>query len=336
MKNPMAGPLLTSVALAIALAAGGGDAPDKLPAFEVLADTPHLNTRLAANDDLILGTSKDALWYVELATGDHGRIADLKGQGVELAIFGDTAYVSSVSREARGYFLHCVDLGRREITQTLPMPRYVKPAGVLPDGRVLDASRRVIDLESGQMTDHRLLTLEPRTEFIETAEVQVHGWRVYVLYNVGALPQRGRLGFADARTPEKFESIELEGDVRHFAVTGSKAFVSTLRRRAAEVFLVDLVERKPGRLIEAPTLPGNFYRDPQIRIDSRTGHILAFGNDAIYEFSPSGASLARTPLSVEPGLAHLMLLNVRDGHAICATGSHLIRLDLAKVVAAAP
>ena len=44
----------------------------------------------------------------------------------------------------------------------------------------------------------------------------------------------------------------------------------------------------------------------------------------------------RTPLSVESGLAFLMLLNVRDGHAICATGSHIIRLELAKAVAAAP
>ena len=332
----MAGPLLTSVAIVAALAAGSGDAPKELPAFEVLADTPHLNTRLAASDDLILGTSQGALWYVEPATGDHGRIADLQGQGVELAIFGDTAYVCVKSLEMRRFLLHCVDLGRREITQTLTMPRYVRPAGVLPDGRVLDASLRVIDLESGQITARPLLTLDPPREYIETAEVQVRGWHVYVLYNVGALPQRGRLGFADARAPEKFESIELAGGVRHFAVTGSKVFVSVLRRKAAEVYLVDLVERKPSRLIESPTLQGGFYRDPQVMLDSRTGHVFAFGNDAIYELDPSGARLARTPLSVESGLAFLMLLNVRDGQAICATGSHIIRIELAKAVAAVP
>jgi hypothetical protein len=335
-EETMAGPLVASVVVVAALSAGSGDTPDELPVIEVLAETPHLNTRLTASDDLILGTSEGALWYIDPATGDNRRIADTKGRGVGLAIFGDTAYVSTFSPEERGYFLHCVDIGSRQMTQTLRMPQLVSPSGVLPDGRILDASRRVFDLETGQITDQPLFALEPRGEFHETAEVQVHGWRIYVLYNVGALPQRGRLGIADARAPEKFQSIEMVGGVRHLAVTGDKAFVSALHRNGVEVYLVDLVERNPSRLIKSPMLRGDLYRDPQIKVDSGTGHILAFGNDAIYELSPSGASLARTPLSTESGLSHLSLLNVRDGHAICATGSHIIRLDLAKAVAAVP
>ena len=65
----MAGPFLTSVAIATALAAGPGEAPDKLPAYEVLADTPHLNTRTAASDNLIL------VWYYDHAPG--GEVGEL-------------------------------------------------------------------------------------------------------------------------------------------------------------------------------------------------------------------------------------------------------------------
>jgi hypothetical protein len=256
---------------------------------------------------------------------------------VFLEVINDTAYVCTTRLEERGSVLYCVDLRRREITQTLTTRQYIRAAGVLPDGRILDASLRVVDLDAGQIADRPLLTLEPPGEHVQLAEVQVHGWHVYTLYDVG-LPWRpeGRFAIADARAPEQLETVKLGGGTRHFAVRGSKAFASTLQSRATEVFLVDLVERTSSRLLKSPTLRGGYFRDPQMLIDARTGHIFACGNEAIYELDASGACLARTPLSGDSGPLTLLLLKVRDGYAICATGNHVIRLELAKADAAAP